>query len=165
MSLPSMQIYQFEDELERAVTAWLQKNGVNDPAKQRDMPVKLEDGTPLTLKTPRVEAKFLNGGMASKEHYYVNAVGKWLDLADGTFYLKVVTRRDASEPTHGYLRGLCRYLMQQVPSITALLKYHKIEKLIEAQSTITFEADKLHDLSALSFQTTMRIRSEFFPIT
>lgn len=165
MAAPPIQIYQFEDEFERAVVALLFKNGVNDPAKQRDYPIKLEDGTPAKLKTPRVEVKLLNGGFATIEHYYVNNIGKWLDIAAGTVYLKVVTRRDASEPSHSYLRGLCRYVMQQVPAISAVMKYHLVEKMIETQSTATFEADKLHDVSALSFQVWLRIRNTFFPTT
>ena len=166
MSLPPMQIYQFDDELERATSAWLLKNGVNDPVKQRDWNIKLEDGTPLTLKVPRVETKVLFSGFGRKHYFVVPQTGvPWLDLADGITYLKVVTRRDDKESSHAYLRGLCRYLMQQVPSITPLLKYHKIEEMFETQSTVTFEADRLHDVSALSFQTTLRIRNEFFPTT
>jgi hypothetical protein len=165
MSLPPMQIYQFEDQLEQAVSAWLLKNGVNDVSKQRDMPVKLEDGTVQNLKTPRVVPKVLFGGFGQNEHYYINSVGRWLDIGVGTLYLKIVTRRDTSEPTHAYLRGLCRYLMQQASQITGLLKYHQIEKIIEQQSTASLGADKLHDLSSLSFQTWLRIRPEFFPLT
>lgn len=163
--LPRMEIYQFEDQLEQAVQAWLLKNGVNDVSKQRDFPVKLEDGTTQILKTPRVEAKLLFGGFGQNEHYHVNAAGRWLDIAVGTLYLKVVTRRSGSEPSHSYLRGLCRYLMQQASQISGLMKYHQIEKIIEQPSTVTFEADKLHDHSALSFQVWLRIRSEFFPVS
>lgn len=164
--LPPMEIYQFEDQFERAVAAILLKNGVNDPAKQWDMPINLEDGTVAHLKTPRVEVKFQNGGLAPKEHYYIAANGvPWLDLADGTMYLKIVTRRATPEPSHAYLRGLCRYVMQQVPAISAVMKYHLVEKMIEAASTVTFEADKLHDVSALSFPVTLRIRNEWFPVS
>jgi len=45
------------------------------------------------------------------------------------------------------------------------MKYHIVEKMIESTSTITFEADKMHDVSALSFPVTLRIRSEFFPVS
>lgn len=166
MSLPRMEIYAFEDSLERATAAWLLANGVNDPAKQRDNPIKLEDGTPVTLKTPRVEVKFLCGGFP-REHYFVvpQTQVRWLDIASGTLYLKIVTRRDKLEPSHAYLRGLCRYLMQQVTEISSKMTYHIIEKMLEQSSTVAFEADKLHDVSALSFQTDIRIRTGAFPTT
>jgi hypothetical protein len=165
MAMPPMQIYQFEEELERATAAWLLANGINDPKKQRDHNFKLEDGTPVTLITPRVEVKFLCGGFGANEHYHCNSGGTWLDIASGTLYLKIVTRRDAPEPSHSYLRGLCRYLMQSASQITGRMKYHIIEKILEQSSTVAFDADKLHDVSSLSFQTSIRIRSEWFPVT
>lgn len=158
-----MQIYQFEDELEKAVATILLKNGINDVTKQRDYKIKLEDGTVRTLKTPRVEPKYLCEGLNTLEHYYLVGTTKWLDFAVGTLYLKVITRRDIAEPSHAYLRGLCRYLMQFATAITGAMKYHQIEKIIETQSTTTFEADKLHDVSALTFRTTLRVRGEWFP--
>jgi hypothetical protein len=159
-----MEIYQFEDEYERAVAAWLLANGVNDPKVQRQDDIKLEDGSKRTLTTPRVEVKFMCSGL-TREHYHVvtQTGATWLDFADGVLYLKIVTRRDVKEPSHSYLRGLCRYAMQFASSISGKMKYHKIEKVLESSSTSTMEADKNHDVSALSFNTTLRIRPEFFP--
>jgi len=164
MALPPMQIYAFEDELERAVNSVLLANGVNDPSKQRDWKVDI-DGTPMALKTPRVQVQFINGGFANREHYYVNSSGRWLDFADGIMYLKIVTRREDGEVSHAALRGLCRYVMQQVSAISAAMKYHLIEKMIETQTAISFDNDRLHDVSALSYQTTLRIRPEWFPVS
>lgn len=164
MSLPPMEIYAFEDEFQRAAETILRKNGVNDVSKQQDSPVKLDDGTTLTLKTPRAEVKFLNGGMAPKEHYFIASNNvRWLDFADGIAYVKIVTRRSSKDSSHAYLRGLCRYAMQQVQEISAVMKYHLIEKMIETSSTVSFEADKIHDVSALSFNLTLRIRNTWFP--
>lgn len=164
MSLPRMEIYAFEDELERATAAWLLQNGVNDPKKQRDNPIKLEDGTPVTLKTPRVEIKFMCAGFPRELYYIVPQTSlRWLHIASGTLYLKIITRRTDSEPSHAKLRGLCRYLMQQAGEISAKMQFHIIEKILEQSSTAAFEADKLHDVSSLSFQTDIRIRPGAFP--
>lgn len=164
MSLPPMQIYQFEDEFERAVQTILTQNGVNDVKKQREHKIKLEDGSIQTLKAPRMEVKYLNGGFAQSEHQFITPDGKrWLDLASGIVYLKIVTRRDVVEPSHAYLRGLGRYVMQQAITISGLMKYHIVEKMMEQSSTVTFEADKIHDTSALSFNVWLRIRNTWFP--
>jgi hypothetical protein len=151
--------------METAVSAWLMENGINDPKKQQDSSTDV-DGKKITLKTPRVEVKFLSSGL-TREHYYVNQTtrNRWLDMADGVLYLKIVTRRQDSDPSHSILRGTCRYLMQFASSISGKMVNHVIEKIIEASSTITVEADKNHDVSALSFPTTLRILPAAFPTT
>lgn len=163
MSTPNMRIYMFEDEFEKAICSHLIANGVNDPKKQREH--KLDaDGSVVPLKTPRVETKFLGGGF-TREHYWVNtSTGeRWLDIFSGVLYLKIVTRRDEKETSHSYLRALCRWLMQQVSTISAKMNLHQIEKMLEQSSAITFEADKIHDVSTLSFQVDLRIRPTAFP--
>jgi hypothetical protein len=160
MARMPMECFQFEDQLERAVASILLKNGVNDVAKQRDSQVELPDGKKMTLKTPRVEAKYLSAGLSRKHYHPASGMP---DLSDGILYLKIITRRDVAEPSHAYLRGLCRYLMLFVSDISAVMKFHKIEEMFETQSTTSFEADKNHDVSALTFQTCLRIRSEWFP--
>lgn len=167
MTLPQhLEIYEFEDQWEMAVQTWLLQNGVNDPKKQKEYGHKLEDGSIKHLKTPRVEVRYLNTGFAQNEHYYCGTVSRWLDITAGTTYLKIVTRRsDTSYQEHRRLRSLCRYLMQWAPNLTALMTYHEVEKIIESQSAITLEADRLHDLSSLSFQTWLRIQPQYFPTT
>lgn len=163
-AVPPMEVFQFEDQLEAGVNAYLRSKGVNDVSKQRDYKIEFkgEDGNTqiATLKTPRVEPSFISAGCGRK-HYH--AASGLPDLWDGTLYLKIVTRRDGSEPTHKTLRSLCRYVMLFVSDISALMKFHKIEEMFEIQSSKSFDADKLHDVSALSFQTCLRIRPEFLP--
>lgn len=162
MAKAPVEVFQFEDEFERAVAAVLLKNGVNDVAKQRDSQFELADGKKMTLKTPFVSPQFRCSGL-TKKHYH--PASGYPDFADGILILKIVTRRDVAEPSHAYLRGLCRREMLFVSEISAVMKYHKIEEMFETQSTTSFEADKLHDVSALSFQTTLRIRPEWFPVS
>lgn len=162
-TLPPMQVYDFETQFEMGVQAWLLVNGVNEVKKQREDKIDT-DGGKKTLRTPRVEARCLFQGFGPNEHYHIGTDNRrWLDIGKGTLYLKIVTRRDEKDQIHSALRGLCRYLMQQVPQISAMLKYHKVEKMIEQNSTVTLEADKNHDVSALSFDVWLRIRPEHFP--
>lgn len=164
MALPPMQIYAFEDELEKAVQSFLLMNGVNEVSKQREDRLNL-DGKVHTLRTPRVQAQCVFHGFGPNEHYYVvPSTGiRWLDIGKGTLYLKVVTRREVNEQSHAALRGLCRYLMQQVQKISTLLKYHIVEKMIEQSCTLSFDPDRIHDISALSFDVWLRIRNSNFP--
>lgn len=164
------ELYMFEDVIEKAVSLWLESNGINDPAKQQDSRID-DNGSVITLKTPRVEVKALFSGGFKREHYYVNQSTneRWLDIGDGITYVKIVTRRPGDRsggqesPSHSHLRGLCRGLMQKVQSISSKMTCHKIEKMIETQSSITVEADKNHDVSALSFETSLRILPQHFP--
>jgi hypothetical protein len=165
MSLPNMEIYKFGKWWQTSVMSWLQQNGINDVKKQKDSSIDLADGKTATLKTPRVEAKWLGGGFARELYYVVPQTSqRWLNIYSGIGYLKIVTRRGESE-THDSLEALCRYLMQQVTEISSKMNYHVIEKMLEQSSTISFEADKNHDVSSLSFQTDIRIRTGAFPTT
>jgi len=154
-------LYAYEDALETAVNGWLSKNGVNDPKKQMQ-----EEVGDVTLTTPRVETKSSFAGSA-REHYYVRQTdgARWLDMADGTLYLKIVTKREAGEVTHAMLRGQCRGLMQFAAEISALMPLHQIEKIIEQSTGVNFDSDRLYDISSLSFQFTLRIRASAFPTT
>jgi len=154
-------IYAFEDALETAVQGWLSKNGVNDPKKQMH-----EDVDGRTLTTPRVETKSSFAG-SSREHYYVRQTdgARWPDMADGTLYLKIVTKREAGDVTHAMLRGQCRGLMQFAAEISALMPLHQVEKILEQSTAVNFDADRKYDLSSLSFDFTLRIRSTAFPTT
>lgn len=153
------QLYAFEDALETAVQGWLCKNGINDPAKQRDA---LPEGE--TLAVPRVEVKSMFGGFGQREHYYVRSDGaRWVDLVDGTLYLKIVTSREPGEVTHAMLRGQCRGLMQFATEISALMPLHQVEKIIEQSTATNIDAERKYDVSSLSFSFTLRIRSSAFP--
>lgn len=154
-------LYMFEDAWEKAVSLWLNQNGINDPAKQRDSKLDV-DGRQVTLKTPRVEVQFLFGGFG-REHYHINSAGRWLDLGDGVGYLTIVTNRLRNDESHSQLRGLCRSLMQHVGQISGKMTNHIIEKMIEDGSTMSFQPDKNHDISKLQFKTTMRIIGTKFP--
>lgn len=163
MAMPDLEIYKFRKWWESAVTSWLLKNGVNDPARQREDKIDLE-GKKVTLKTPRVEVKWLGGGFSRELYFVVPQTNlRWLNIYSGTGYLKIVTRRGDPKQDHEAIEALCRYLMQQVSQITAFMKYHRIEKMLEQQQSVTFDNETLHDVSALSFQTDIRIRQEFFP--
>jgi hypothetical protein len=164
VSTPNVKIYCFEDQLEGAVKAWLLKNGLNEVNKQQDDPITI-DGKKYTLKTPRVEVRFNFAGF-STEHYHINQSTKetWLDIGYGTLYLKIVTRRDGNV-THTMLRGTCRWLMQNRGSIGDYLEFHTLEKILEKDSSISFVADEMHDVSVLQFDVKMSIKPSKFPST
>ncbi len=162
---PNIQIYFFEDAMEAAVQAHLLANGINDVRKQRDDVIDI-DGKKLTLKAPRVECKFVYQGF-STEKVWVNQTTKeqWLSTGYGQLILKVVTRRDQSDPTHAWMRGMCRWLMQNRTLINGFMPLHYLEKIIEQSSTISFQADEMHDASAMSFNVAITIKPSSFPQT
>lgn len=157
MSTPNPQIYCFEDELEKSVCAWLVENGINDPKKQRSND---------NLLTPTVEVRFLFNGFVS-EHYWINQTTKerWLDLGAGTLYLKVVTRRDDADQVHAKIRGTCRWLMQNRDKISGKMTLHRVDKIVEQASGVTFDNASKHDISSLSFAINMSILPAAFPQT
>lgn len=152
------QIYAYEDALELAVAGWLSKNGINDPRTQRN---EQQDGS--TLPTPRVEVKALFGDMQSREHYYIRPDGmRWIDMSDGTLWLKVVTRREPGEIKHSMLRGQARGLMQFAKNISSLMPLHNIQKIIEQPSAINVDEARKHDITGLQFAVTLQINPAAF---
>jgi len=170
--LPNPLAYAFEDAVEQAAQSWLIANGLKNVDRQRGND---------SLPTPRVECHALFGGFQQNEHYYISpaawaanvAAGldmskpsnqpRWLDIGVGQLILKVVTRRDDKDMTHPMLRGTCRFLMQNADAISNKMTLHAVEKIIESTSTATYEDDKTHDVSALSFAVWLRILPAAFP--
>jgi hypothetical protein len=154
---PDFHCYDFEGEMEKAASVFLVSNGINDPKKQRDSG---------DIKTPHVGVQFVFGGFSSR-HVYVDqdTKEKFPNLASGKLYLKVLTNRDNPEPgnepeNHGRIRAQLRWLMQNAQGISDLMEFHVLTELVESGSTPEIVTDRNFDITRLSFDAMVSIRSE-----
>lgn len=151
MSNPIIDVYMFEDAMEKAVAAHYLANGINDPKKQQDNDA---------LLTPRVELKALWNGWGqtpSAPHMWHHSThGNFPDTGSGKVFAKCVTRRGGDQ-NHARLRGTIRSLMQSCSALTARMSFHQVEKMFESGTMLDFGQDQNHDVSTLSFDFVLRI--------
>lgn len=153
---PNPLIYAFEDALESAVACDLEKSGV--------WAATLQQRDDARLKTTRVEVKFIFGGF-SEQHYWVNQITKekWLNTATGNLLVKICTPRLADRTVHARLRGSIRWRLQQVKTISDLMTLHSLVMMKEVSTTPDFQQDANVEVSSISCQVVMAIKSASFP--
>lgn len=141
-----------DNALEQACTAHASNNGLNRSKKQQDGGL---------LVSNRVEFKAAPGGWgpnSNSPHLWTDGSGvRWPDTVTGKLYARCVTVRSDPDQDHSKLRATVRMIFQSCSALSALMTYHKCEKMIESQSTPEFNNDKDEDISSLSFDYVLRI--------
>jgi len=144
-------IHHWESALNVAVASHLSANGISDPKKQRDTG---------ELVTPRAEIKsgFQGYGPNQPPHRWIHPDKTlWPDTRKGTLAIRAVTRRGEKGQDHDGTVGTIRSLLQSCSALSGKMELHKVEKIIEMDSTPTTAPDEHHDATLLTFEVTMRI--------
>lgn len=155
-------IWMIEYWMNLAFAAHVSASGVLDVAKQKD-----QDG----LTTPRVEVKTIWNGWSN------HRFGGWYDQGTGKLAIRIVTKRMDDSQFHDRVVGTLRYLMQFVlatpgytpgdpnpKTLSDRMPYHKIGNyMIDTGGVPQFVANELQDVTALSFDFALQVRTEKFP--
>ena len=152
-------VYEFEDQIEPAVAAFL--NSLTGAT------VEIQQGSD-NLQTPFFEVQLVMG--QDKEHYQPvvrtdTTPDLRNDLWDASLRVTLVTNRQLNQSQHRKLRGQARASLYNFNNWQAsALPYHELKWIKSASSTPTVQEGENFDVSQMTFDILIGIRPGAWPL-
>lgn len=154
-------LYKFEDYIEAAAKDILGENGL----EITDAAFIQRDNEEVT--TPSVGIQFTTGQALERYGFRASDNQPFLDLWSGKLTFAITTQRGKeafNNSQHARLRAAIRYAMQDLTLWnTTRLPYHAVAKILEAGTSPQIVDDRDRDISEISFNVILAIRSDAWP--
>ena len=154
---PDLAVYDFEGQMESALSQAVINSGMVEPVKQGDDRV---------VQTPRIEGKFVCGAQHQKSYIPPNTSANYgyQNLYEGRFLVKVVTSRKKPDQRHAEFRSKVRWIFQDFDNtLSPNMKYLNIVQALQASCANSFDQNNQDNITVIEFSIWFNIRPSAFP--